>query len=446
MRTLLAEAYSNKFYMLVVIIVVFFTIGIVFHFEWFLTLLIMCIIITLLFVNRSLLWGLIIFGLALLSSINMQFDTFFHFNTTIILLFILVIKYSNELLIVNIKPNKNILLFLAIYVFLIYTLSYSSDQEFGMMKLKKFILSTPFFIITFLVFKNQFKSISTIFRSAFIIGLCYLFFVITYPDYSYFPRLTTLHINPIWFSRFLGMIFIIGVFFIRWSKKIHFKLSYFTAILFMLFFMIRTGSRGPILSLAVSLLFVYIIDLFKQKRFNLKLFLMILSTIMIIAIMLYIASSFLPEDIKERLLSKGRDVQNSSLVRVLLAVDAINLFKSNLILGVGLGGFTKGVLGNFKYPHNIFLELLSEMGIIGTIFFSSIFIYASFKFSRIIKKYGVYSKGYEVGMLLLTIFIFTFINAQFSGSIDGNMYLWFSIGGVIFYSTWDGDILNENLS
>lgn len=51
--------------------------------------------------------------------------------------------------------------------------------------------------------------------------------------------------------------------------------------------------------------------------------------------------------------------------RQMLYLEAINIFKENLLTGAGLGGFH--ALTGDAWPHNFFLELLCETGLIGTI-------------------------------------------------------------------------------
>jgi len=52
--------------------------------------------------------------------------------------------------------------------------------------------------------------------------------------------------------------------------------------------------------------------------------------------------------------------------RPLIWLTAINIFLENPFLGVGLGGYEHNPLGD-KWPHNFFLEILSELGICGLI-------------------------------------------------------------------------------
>lgn len=53
--------------------------------------------------------------------------------------------------------------------------------------------------------------------------------------------------------------------------------------------------------------------------------------------------------------------------RDLIFIDAIRIFNTSPVFGVGLGGFsTNTVIDNIAWPHNFFLEILCETGIIGS--------------------------------------------------------------------------------
>lgn len=54
--------------------------------------------------------------------------------------------------------------------------------------------------------------------------------------------------------------------------------------------------------------------------------------------------------------------------RDLIFIDAIRIFSMNPVFGVGLGGFASNtVIENIAWPHNFFLEILCETGIIGSV-------------------------------------------------------------------------------
>ncbi len=49
--------------------------------------------------------------------------------------------------------------------------------------------------------------------------------------------------------------------------------------------------------------------------------------------------------------------------------------------------------------------------------------------------------GFEFTVFLVILSSYTMINAQFSGDIASNAYIWFSIGGLLVLSSWNRNVL-----
>jgi hypothetical protein len=83
-------------------------------------------------------------------------------------------------------------------------------------------------------------------------------------------------------------------------------------------------------------------------------------------------------------------------------IGAWEIYKDNKILGAGLKGYSNNCYNNPKYtenkkiicsthPHNIFMQFLSETGLIGTFFYFFTFIFLSLKI--LIHFYQIYLRG-----------------------------------------------------
>jgi O-antigen ligase len=90
-------------------------------------------------------------------------------------------------------------------------------------------------------------------------------------------------------------------------------------------------------------------------------------------------------------------------------------------MGTAYGGYNLAT--GFGYPHNIFLEVLTETGFVGFIPFLLFLI----NLIRVIPK--VFKRGwqYETAVYL---FLFFFLNAQLSGNFPGNVFF-FLFAGII---------------
>jgi O-antigen ligase len=91
---------------------------------------------------------------------------------------------------------------------------------------------------------------------------------------------------------------------------------------------------------------------------------------------------------------------------------ALNLFFQHPFLGIGIGGFSMHAvhlegIDSFLYPHNILLELLAELGLVGFLLFSSLLISAVLHLVTLQRKFPQSS----LPNVFLGLLVFTFLNA-----------------------------------
>jgi O-antigen ligase len=104
--------------------------------------------------------------------------------------------------------------------------------------------------------------------------------------------------------------------------------------------------------------------------------------------------------------------------------NALDLFWRSPLKGGGLGSFSMQYQGVDErlYPHNIFLEILSEMGILGLIPFLMILfmiIKKGINQIRTIKSSFLNQIGWLIG-----VWAIAFLNAQFTGDLVSNRLFW----------------------
>ena len=78
-----------------------------------------------------------------------------------------------------------------------------------------------------------------------------------------------------------------------------------------------------------------------------------------------------------------------------------------------------------RYPHNIVLELLVELGIIGLFLFSQPFIKSMRDSIKML--YKSKKEDWAFAMFSFSVLLFAILNAQFSGDIVSNEYIWFGV-------------------
>lgn len=111
---------------------------------------------------------------------------------------------------------------------------------------------------------------------------------------------------------------------------------------------------------------------------------------------------------------------NSDAGRIKIIQSTIELIKQNNYLGVGTGQFSAVSYLGYKltYPHNIFLEILLENGIIGLVLLSLtqiIFIRALIKMKKTNSIYVVF---------VASLYVYTLLDSATSGDIGKNYQLW----------------------
>ncbi len=122
-----------------------------------------------------------------------------------------------------------------------------------------------------------------------------------------------------------------------------------------------TAKRGILIFTLVSMIFVYIFLLNKNKKdiFKYLIILMLIGTIGYIAVINIPETQIIFD--KFTRLEEANDVLNG---RDYLWKQSLNVFSENKVFGAGIG-YVNFLLGDA--PHNIYIQLLSETGIIGFI-------------------------------------------------------------------------------
>lgn len=122
---------------------------------------------------------------------------------------------------------------------------------------------------------------------------------------------------------------------------------------------------------------------------------------------------------KLRLLLSDGLVARYSVSRSSLVLEAIRLWWSRPILGVGTGGYN--TLGSlvYRYPHNAFAEVLAENGVVGLLMYSGPIMWALVRsLRRAVAAPGV------VTVLVLQGIVITLINAMVASDINGHRMLY----------------------
>ncbi|NMC27033.1 MAG: O-antigen ligase family protein, partial [Syntrophomonadaceae bacterium] len=237
-------------------------------------------------------------------------------------------------------------------------------------------------------------------------------------------------------SNYLGLGRVIGlslilviVYFLFWSNILHERIFAILLALFYLWILLVGGGRGPLLAALFAALIPLLFSIgvsegkLKIRRFSIPIFTLI---ILCIAILGYLNETGQMTLTLNRLtVLQEAGMGKSAGARMEYYIYSFDLWKHSTLFGHGIGSWPIiSGLGDIRnYPHNIMLEILVELGLIGFIIFG-ILIWAAFSLLRPINRIA-----YEpIKMLLIMLTVFMLFNAMLSGDISDNRLLFACIG------------------
>lgn len=333
--------------------------------------------------------------------------------------FILTDKNRNQLL--DLFKNKSsVLVLVLVFIFLVLcmlSLSYSNNVNYGLDKLKGLLINVLTSIIAFyFILKNFNEQTLKIFIFLFIsLGICLTVILLTQSNISYDGRTEILLWSHSGTGRFLGFSFIVSIYYFYMKRN---NISFIFTII-IIFGVILSGSRAVI----IFLLPFYLISIFNFIKNNTKIlyrqFLPII-LLVIISFILYIHYN-LPR-LETRFINIATlnfAVDDSLNFRLEGLYKAIYMIKENPIFGWGIGGYDINFSeykssGFMRYPHNIIIEVLVELGILGSLYFIATMV-------------TVFINLFNINKYLFLFFIFAFLTALFSGDIQYQKALFISI-------------------
>lgn len=177
----------------------------------------------------------------------------------------------------------------------------------------------------------------------------------------------------------IAIIFLLILFFTNHNLNKSKRIGYFLILGFLLEILFLTFSRSAFLALFICLVLLFIFQILNKNFKNVSMIFLFIFIICVINIFIF------KDLIYSRATQTDRLELKSISERVVLNNESRVLIKNNWILGVGLGNYIPHVYNNthlkqniwdYQPVHNVYLLVLSELGILGLICYSSIFIYA----------------------------------------------------------------------
>lgn len=244
-------------------------------------------------------------------------------------------------------------------------------------------------------------------------------------------------VDVIGLGRTMGEIALILLFLLVRATTVRRRLIICAALAPVAITFVSSGSRGPVIGLVVALPSVLLWRAASPAMARrLAWSLLAVGALAVVAVV-----ALVPPQATQRSLSIFQTTQETGdTSRIVLWGEAVNAFASNLthtLVGVGTGGYAALSTTGAHYPHNIVLEVGSELGVLGLLALAAFVISVFVRLLRLVAAGGE-SAGWSG--LLLTLFVFSLVNAQFSGDIPYNsgLWLWGGIASGLYAATRAG--------
>jgi O-antigen ligase/Tfp pilus assembly protein PilF len=338
---------------------------------------------------------------------------------------------SEKITLIKSKLNLPLFIFLAILTISLFLGNNIAVRMGDYLNFISYIILF-FIILNFIKSEKEFNSlIKVFFLTSFLVSL---YTIIQYygfdPYYNHLGKLTSTIGQKNWISNYLAMIFPVGFsyFLLEDNKKI--KLSYFFHLSILFVSLLICQSRGIWISIGLTLVFAFLI-IFRYKLGNIfrknKKWLIALLAVFIFITFIYSFENPLNKSritVTERAMSTFEVDKDPSInTRFLMWRVTFEMFKDNLLFGLGIGTFKYHYLdyqavylqknpqyikyaGKAAEAHNEYLQLASEIGIVGLVLFLAIIFLFYYFVYQWFEKSGENRKKMTVFGLILGITCF----------------------------------------
>jgi len=327
-----------------------------------------------------------------------------------------------------------LLLFLLLVVILLLGITYTSAPNYGFQK------GTRFATLTFIAFLAPFffvqspKDIKLMIWIILVVGIILAVGTLIAPHAAVLRVPTRggfLEAGALGTAIKIGTAAIVAfIFAITAHTSSRLRIIGLVVIPLMMVAIILTQSRMPF----VGVVFTWLVALFICRKGVSKGWAPLITIAILIAMVVPLIK--LPARVTARMLGMWRSgyvMKELGRDRTEPFIWVINRFGERPILGHGTGayGVDRGA-GDIRYfPHNIFMELLYEQGLVGVVIIS-LFLWLIFKrwrqASRFVHLYGLDIEIFEVVHIVGLLFLFNFIQAMKGADLNDNRFMFFFAG------------------
>jgi O-antigen ligase len=323
---------------------------------------------------------------------------------------------------------------------------YSSAPNYGFEKAFRFFIFNILLFFTTIVFIKDERDIKRIF--VVVIGLSFVFATIMFYDAAHhflsgdvtglIVRMTILGANPIASARLFSIAFIILLVGAYFAKRRRNKLFLYFLSGYFLIALIITNTRGPLVSTLVAVI-VFLLFLSEMKLKTIAMYFggFVAAIVMAFLLLPDFATSRYEVFLEAGAVQQAMNGAETDTIqsRILMWSMAFSgAFESiwTFMLGHGTGSFASLFhFGDFRwYPHNILMEIVFELGLLGLLLFSvHLFQIVIVNRGLILKTRS--SGEYPLIVVVTTLAVSVFAAALVSGDLADNRNIWFLFGLII---------------
>lgn len=208
-----------------------------------------------------------------------------------------------------------------------------------------------------------------------------------------------------------------------------------------------TGARGPIVAAVLAIVLVCLVLSQVSLARKFKRIGAVLLVVVVFASAYHLVTGEIPLALKRFLAfsdaSQYYDVSGQIYSRLDLFAEAFWAWWERPVFGHGIGSFPIiwESIDERLFPHNLVLELLSELGLVGLLLFAAI---PAMAFTN--QRHKFRSVGMSTKALVIAFAAYTFANTMTSGDIPDNRIIFFALGLLCFRQTEGGKQLHRNLA
>ena len=303
----------------------------------------------------------------------------------------------------------------------------SRDHITGFQRAIIFSVYNTLVILLGSLYCSSFESASKMIGSFLLVGIICTFGIILFgkPTAEWeSARMTFAGAQELAVADFIGRAITIFIVFWLAKRKFFLKKLMVPFIALGLFAILLTGGRGTVLGLIVSLLFI--IYAYRKNQGT-----MTIIGGLVLAMVIGVVVHYFLTSVAQAERFSMENITDAILNRVMMVKSTLSEWTKNPVFGTGTGDTSfqlTGTVGVRTYPHNIYLEILNELGIIGFIFYIGLLAHSL----KVIKAALSYQLDNVIPREFLVVIaaglVYYILFGIKTGSYAGSVMLYFLLG------------------